>query len=187
MCLSNALQPELGLKKSKIAPTDGPATLFRFSQYAEMNCLAITQTTVTGDLGKHGRVSLFPCLNCGNLVLKKCLSPCFEVRCYNDWWLQNCRLQHLECFVTFSFNVSELKGKRKFSVLLNTRALDLWRDSPKLLHNRTRAVPKKMGQAREAAPHVCASRLQKHEAFVNGTGTKTCGVMPFLHRHLRLR
>ena len=78
-----------------------------------MNWLAITQTTVTGDLGKHGIVTLFPCLNCDNLVWKKCLSLCLEVHCYHDWLLQNCWLQHLQCFVTFSFKCLWTKGQKK--------------------------------------------------------------------------
>lgn len=67
---------------------------------------------MTADLRKHGIVVLFPCLNCDNLVLKKCLSLCLEVHCYNDWWLQNCLLQHLECFM-FSFKSLWAKGQKK--------------------------------------------------------------------------
>lgn len=78
-----------------------------------MNWLATAQTTVTGDLGKHGKVTLFPCLNCDNLVLKKCLSLCLELCCHNDWWLQNRWLQHLECFVMFSFKCLWTEGQKK--------------------------------------------------------------------------
>lgn len=54
-------------------------------------------------------------------MLKKCFSLCLEVHCYNDWWLQNCWLQHLERFM-FSFKCLWTKGQKKvFYDLMHSR------------------------------------------------------------------
>lgn len=150
-----------------------------------MNWLAVTQTTGTGDWGKHGIITLFPCLSCDNLVLKKCRSLCLEAHCHNDWWLQNCWLQHLECFVLCSFKCLQTKGQKKVFFHLRRSSFRSVVRRPQTYT----AYTTNMHNAEEdrAIPSVRVHPgYQKHEAFANGAVTEMFGAMPFLYRHLWL-
>lgn len=52
----------------------------------------------------------------------------------DDCKIVDCNILTVLCLV---LNVSELKGKRKFSMISCTHSLDLWQDGPRLLHKRT--------------------------------------------------
>lgn len=83
----------------------------------------------------------------------------------------DCNILNVLCLV---LNVSELKGKGKFSMISCLRSVTRWPQilTQRSLHN--------AGQASlERQSHVSGSiQFWKQEASVNGTVTKTFGTMP---------